>query len=155
MIEQMDIEDWIETFLTDLVDRTGLDVAIEELSLDDEDTLNVQLSGPDSALVIGREGQVLDAFQHIVVSAAIHGGIGKRRVLVDVEKYRIRRETRVREEAEHLAEEALNTGESQDCYPMSPRERRLVHIAVAEIEGVATESLGRGDERFVRIKPVA
>ncbi len=155
MSEQFDIEEWIEDFISDLVDFTGLDVSIEELSLDNEDVLNVQIGGPDSALLIGRDGQVLDAVQHIAVSAAIHAGMGKRRVLIDVESYRIRRETRVKEEATTLAEDALDTGQSQDCYPMSPRERRLVHMVVADIEGLVTESHGRGDERFVRIKPMA
>ncbi|MDJ0762930.1 MAG: R3H domain-containing nucleic acid-binding protein [Myxococcota bacterium] len=153
MTEGIDTEVWVEEFLTDLIEKTGLDVAIEELSLDNEDVLQVQLGGQDSARMIGREGQVLDALQHIVVTAAIHNGLGRQRVVVDVERYRSRRELRLRDDAQRFAEEVLSTGRPLDFHPMSPRDRRLVHITVAEMNGVVTESLGQGADRFVRIKP--
>ena len=153
MTDGIDAEVWIEEFLTELIDRMGLDIDIEELSLDAEDTLKVQLGGPDSARAIGRDGQALDSIQHIVIASAIRAGVNYRRILIDVEQYRDRRENRVREEASRLAEEALHTGEVQDFLPMSPRERRLVHMVVADINGVTTESLGEGNERFVRIVP--
>ncbi|MCP4599744.1 MAG: KH domain-containing protein [Proteobacteria bacterium] len=155
MTDNIDTEIWVEEFLTDLIDRTGLDVVIDEMSLDDEDTLCVQLVGPDSARVIGRDGQALDALQHIVAASSIHAGAGRQRIMIDVENYRRRREDRVCDEAVRLAREALDTGEFQNFIPMSPRERRLVHRAVADIEGVTTKSQGEGDERFVRIIPMA
>jgi spoIIIJ-associated protein len=148
-----DTEAWIEEFLTELIELTGLDVSMDEMSLDDEDVLQVQLAGPDSARVIGRDGQMLDAFQHMVIAAAIHAGAGSQRILIDVEHYRNRREQRVCDEAVRMAEEALKSGEFRDLSPMSPRERRLVHLMVKKIEGVITESLGEGEERFVRIIP--
>jgi len=154
MAEEMDTEVWVEDFLTDLINSTGLDVFVEELSIDDEDVLHVQMGGPDSARVIGRDGQVLDAIQHLVIAAAIHAGANKQRILVDVEQYRKRREYRLRDEAERLAEDVIRTGIPEDMQPMAPRERRLVHMALAEMKGVETESFGSGDERYVRIVPV-
>jgi len=153
MTDRIDTEVWVEEFLNDLLDLTGLDIDIEEMELDTEDVLKVQLAGPDSARVIGREGQMLYALQHIVISSAIHAGIPHRRILIDVEQYRERREQRVCDEAARLANTALDTGEYQDLYPMSPRERRLAHMVVEDIDGVTTESQGEGDERFVRIIP--
>ncbi len=155
MTDNIDTEMWIEDYLAQLIELTGLDVTIEEISLDDEDTLYVQLVGPDSARVIGREGQALDALQHIITASAIHNGARKQRILIDVEDYRKRRESRVCDEAVYMAEQALNTGEIQELSPMSPRERRLVHRAVTDIDGVMTKSLGQGDERFVQIVPVS
>jgi spoIIIJ-associated protein len=153
MTNNIDSDIWVEDFLTDLLDRTGLDVSIEELSIDENDVICIQLSGPDSARVIGREGQTLEAFQHILVSSAIHNRVGNRRILLDVENYRERREQRILDEANRLADEALDTGDAQDVSPMSPRERRLVHMVVSEIDGLTTESVGEGDERYVRIIP--
>jgi spoIIIJ-associated protein len=153
MPSEIDTETWIEDFINDLLDRTGLDVSIEEISIDEEETLSVQISGPDSARVIGREGQTLDAFQHIIVSSAIHNGVASQRILIDVENYRERREQRVLDEAARLAEEALETGDVQEAAPMSPRERRLVHMVVSKIDGLSTESSGNGDDRYVRIIP--
>ncbi len=153
MTDRIDNEVWVEEFLTDLLDLTGLDIDIEEMEMDGEESLKVQLSGPDSARVIGRDGQMLDALQHIVISSAIHAGAPHRRILIDVEQYRERREQRVCDEATRLAQTALDTNEFQDLYPMSPRERRLAHMAVEGIDGVTTESQGYGDERFVRIIP--
>ena len=96
---------------------------------------------------------MLDAIQHLVVTAAIHAGVSKRRIVVDVEGYRERREQKLREDATFYAEEVRSTGNPYDFVPMSPRERRLVHMTISEIEGVSTESFGMGDERYVRIVP--
>ena len=54
MTNHIDSETWVEDFLTDLLERTGLDVSIEEISIDENDAICIQLSGPDSARVIGR-----------------------------------------------------------------------------------------------------
>ncbi len=153
MTDKIDTEEWVDQYITGLIDHSGLDVFIEELSLDDDDVIHVQLAGPDSARVIGREGQALDSLQHLVVASAIHAGARKQRILVDVEDYRVRRENRVRDDAIHFAEEALDTGDYQDLFPMSPRERRLVHMALADMDGISTESVGQGEDRFVRIVP--
>ncbi len=153
MTDAIDTEVWVEEYLNDLIELTGLDVFIDEISLDDEDVLLVQLAGPDSARVIGRDGQALDALQHLVIASSIHAGVRKQRILIDVENYRSRREMRVRDEAAQVADEVLDTGEYQELPPMSPRERRLVHMVIADIDGVTTESSGVGDERFVRVLP--
>jgi spoIIIJ-associated protein len=148
-----DTETWLEEFLADLLELSNLDVSVEEMVLDDEQNLVAQLSGPDSARAIGREGVVLEAIQHLVISAAIHAGVTRRRLIIDVERYRERREQKVREDAAHFADEVLSSGRPYDLAPMSPRERRLVHMAVSEIDGVTTESVGDGEDRFVRVLP--
>ena len=153
MTNDIDSEMWIEDYLSDLLDRTGLDISIEEISIDEDDVISIQLAGPDSARVIGRDGQTLEAFQHILVSSAIHNRVANRRILLDVENYRDRRDQRIIDEADRLADEALDTGTAQDAPPMPPRERRLVHMVVSEIDGLTTESVGDGEDRFVRIIP--
>lgn len=151
MTDGTDTEIWVEEFLTRLLELAGLDVYIEEISIDDEENLTVQLAGPDSARAIGRDGQVLDAIQQLVVSGAVHGRITRRRIVVDVEKYRERREQKIFDDAKYCAEEVLETGQPYDFPPMTPRERRLVHMALVDMPGVTTESIGRDEDRYVRI----
>jgi spoIIIJ-associated protein len=154
MSDDVRIESWLEDFVGRLLERAGFDLWIEELAIGgDENELRLELAGPDAARAIGRDGQMLDALQYMVTAAAAHAGVVGRRILIDVEGYRKRREDRVREQAERAAAEALDKGEPLDLEPMSPRERRLVHLAVAGIEGIVTESHGDGDERYVRLLP--
>jgi spoIIIJ-associated protein len=153
MTDGTDTEAWVEDYLSNLLELAGFDVFIEELSIDDEDNLTVQLSGDDSARVIGREGQVLDAVQQMVVAAAIHGGVSRRRILIDVEHYRERREKKVKEDAAYYAKEVLSSRRTYEFPPMTPRERRIVHMVVADIGGLTTESVGEGDDRYVRVVP--
>jgi spoIIIJ-associated protein len=151
MTDGTDTEVWVEEYLTRLLELAGLDVYIEELSIDDEETLTVQLAGPDSARVIGRDGQVLEAVQQMVVAGAVHGRVTKRRIVIDVEKYRERREKKICDDAKFYADDVLETGRPYEFPPMTPRERRLVHMTLADVAGVLTESIGRDDERYVRI----
>lgn len=145
---------WLEDFVTGLIERIGLDIWVEEVNVDDQSGhVEIQLEGPDKARVIGRDGHVLDALQHIAVSASSNAGFSSQRFLIDVSHYRSRREDRVKEEAERLAREALETGEPRDFEPMSPRERRLVHMTLAQFDGVTTVSEGMGEERYVRVLP--
>lgn len=153
MSNGIDTETWVEDFISDLMEHADLDVSIEELSLDAEDNLVVQLSGPDSARAIGRDGQVLEAIQHLVITSAIHANIPKRRIVIDIERYRERREQKLQDDAAYYADGVLDSGKPYDLPPMTPRERRLVHMTIAEMKGVRTESIGSGDERFVRILP--
>jgi spoIIIJ-associated protein len=151
MTDGTDTEIWVEEFLTRLLELAGLDVYIEEISIDEEENLTVQLSGEDSARAIGRDGQVLDAIQQMVVSAAVHGQVTRRRIIVDIEKYRDRREKKICEDAKYFAGEVLASGKPYEFPPMSPRERRLVHMSIVDMGGVTTESRGEDDERYVRI----
>ena len=153
--ERVETDIWLEDFLVELIEKTGLDIWIEELNVDEDTrTFTVTLDGPDKSRVIGRDGQALEAIQHLAVSAAANAGIARDRILVDVDGYRQRRDDKVKEDALRLAEETLETMRPVDLDPMNPRERRLVHMVVSSIDGITTESVGRGDERFVRLIPL-
>jgi spoIIIJ-associated protein len=68
-----------------------------------------------------------------------------------VEHYRERREKKLKEDAVYYAKEVLATGCAFEFPPMSPRERRIVHMTIADFSGLETQSIGEGDERFVRV----
>jgi spoIIIJ-associated protein len=154
--DKHDTDAWLEEFLSGLVERAGFDLWVEEIDVEAEtNTYYVRLEGPDKARAIGRDGQVLEAIQHLAVSAGANAGLAKDRIVIDVGDYRRRREDKVREDAVRLAEEAVQTQRPCDFAPMPPRERRLVHMIVSQMGGVRTESVGEGEDRFVRLIPTA
>ncbi|MBN2342958.1 MAG: KH domain-containing protein [Deltaproteobacteria bacterium] len=149
-----DFDIWLEEFLTGLLDRTGLDVWVSEMDIDENtQTYTVQLDGDDKARAIGREGQMLNSLQHLAISAAANRGVHEVRIVIDVDGYRNRRDSKLIEDAEYLANEAISTGEPIEMEPMCARDRRLVHMIVSKMDGVKSESFGQGRDRFVRLIP--
>jgi spoIIIJ-associated protein len=132
----------------------GID-AVAEPNLH-HDHMYVDIVGEDEddmALLIGRHGQTLDAIQELtrmVVGRRLDERI---RVIVDVEDYRKRREIRLEEKAREVAVRVLRTGAEEALEPMNPFERKIVHDAVAAIEGVESSSRGEEPERSVVIRP--
>jgi spoIIIJ-associated protein len=78
----------------------------------------------------------------------------RRHVVVDAEGYRLRRETTLASMARRLGQQAVEEGKIITFEPMNPRDRRVVHLALAKFDGVITKSEGEGDERRVQIIPV-
>ena len=107
----------------------------------------------DMSLLIGRHGQTLDAIQELSRQVVGHRLDQRIKVLVDVEDYRKRRAERIVERAQAAAEAALDSGSEQELEPMDALERKIAHDAVAEIEGVRTESRGEDPDRFVVVLP--
>jgi spoIIIJ-associated protein len=81
-------------------------------------------------------------------------GIERRYVSVDADGYRSRREDSLASMARRLGKQAVSDGQIITFEPMSPRDRRVVHLALAKFEGVVTKSEGEGDDRRVQIIPV-
>jgi spoIIIJ-associated protein len=153
---QLDLDSWLEDFVTKLVELAGLDLQVTELAVDERrEALVLQLDGPDRSVAIGRDGQVIDALQTLVLAAVANANLdtGGQRIIIDVDRFRARRDERLCEEALRLAEEVRASGRPRELEPMPPRERRLVHMAVAGVAGVVTESAGQGEARFVRLVP--
>lgn len=99
--------------------------------------------------LIGRKGERLSALQHLVNLMLSRKMGAWTRVLVDIEDYRGRRERQVIEVARRAAEKVLQTGTMLQLEPMTALERRWVHIALREIEGVATQSIGEEPGRRI------
>ena len=114
----------------------------------------IDISGPDSGLLIGRRGQTLQSLQFIVQSI-VRQRLAREdvRLSLDVEQYRQRREDGLREMADRVASRVRETGRSIQLEPMTPADRRVIHIYLDEQEGVRTESVGYGEDRKVQILP--
>jgi spoIIIJ-associated protein len=122
-------------------------------AFDDGERVILDAHGPESGLVFGKKGATLDALQYLInriVSKKPGDGPG---VVVDAEGYRGRREDALTDLAQRLAEKAVKTGRPVPVEPMNPHDRRLIHVALAEHEGVRTESDGEGLFRRVVIFP--
>lgn len=152
--QNTDFDIWLEEFLTGLLDRTGLDVWVSEMDIDENSqTYTIQLDGDDKARAIGREGQMLNSLQHLSIAAAANRGIHDVRIVIDVDGYRNRRDSKLIEDAEYLAQEAIRTNKSIEMDSMCARDRRLVHMIVSKIEGIKSESFGQGRDRYVVLVP--
>jgi spoIIIJ-associated protein len=112
------------------------------------------VDGPedDMSLLIGRHGQTLEAIQELTRMAVARRLDQRVRIIVDVEDYRKRRESRLEERAKELAERAVESGEEQELEPMNSYERKLVHDAAASVDGVETISRGEEPARYVVIR---
>jgi spoIIIJ-associated protein len=146
--------DAVADFLEELLAKMDIDAIAEPNPHEGHMYVDI-LDGveEDMSLLIGRHGQTLDAIQELTRMV-----IGRRldqrvRVIVDVEDYRKRREARLAERARELAERVRDEGTEEELDPMNSYERKLVHDAVADIDGVETESRGVDPERYVVIRP--
>src|SRR5213594_3726630 len=153
--DEVDLEeqaDAVADFVEELLGQMDIDAIAEPAQQGERFYVDI-LEGPpdDLALLIGKHGQTLDAIQELTRNI-----VGRRlderiRVLVDVEDYRKRRAARLEEQAQQAAQLALEMGQEQELDPMDALERKIVHDAVAGIDGVESSSRGEEPNRFVVI----
>lgn len=128
------------------------DAAIEEYE-GDEGEIILDVVGVDLAVLIGRHGRALESLQSLV-SAIVHRRLGFRYpVIVDIEGYRHRRRQKIDTMAKSAADRAVRQHSPVKLRPMSPYERRLVHVALRSDDRVVTGSEGVEPNRLVVIKP--
>jgi spoIIIJ-associated protein len=143
-------------FLEGLLERMGIAASVEPNL--EAGTMFVDVIGPepddeDMGLLIGRHGQTLEALQELArVVVAQRTGM-RPRVVVDVEDYRKRQLDRLADRAREIAERVRRSGREEALEPMNAFMRKVVHNAVAEVEGVLSASEGEDPERYVVIRP--
>jgi spoIIIJ-associated protein len=118
-----------------------------------EEPVMIDISGDNLGLLIGWRGETLKSFQTVVNLILNEGRSDRRRLVVDVEHYRNRREETVREMALRYAERARRSGQRVLMDPMQAYERRIVHITLEKEPGIRTESQGEEPNRRVAIIP--
>jgi spoIIIJ-associated protein len=125
-------------------------------ALDPEDNsrpLILDVRGDDLDPLIGRQGETLNAIQHLLrlmLSKQLHPDIS---LIVDVQGHKQRREEQVRRLAHRMAEQAIQRKRTMSLEPMPAHERRLIHIELRDHPHVRTESTGEGSKRKVTIVP--
>ena len=111
----------------------------------------LNLDGEEVEILVRHRGEPLKALQHVVDMAFGRRLPDDQRVFVDALDYRKGKDVELRQMAKLLAEKAKQTGLDQQIGPLNPYERRLVHLAVAEVPGVTTESVGDAFSKTVFI----
>jgi spoIIIJ-associated protein len=139
----------ITSFVQSVVDAMGLD--LEATAEEMPDGVRINLDGEDGSALIRRHGEALAALQHIVSAIYRHEAAEGRRLVVDCMGYRKGKDAELKQMALFLGEKAKSTGLAQEIGPLNPYERRIVHLAVAELEAVTSESIGDAFEKTVII----
>lgn len=144
---KQDVSSAPETILKEVLNRMQIDAEIESSFIDGSTHLNILTDMP--ALLIGKHGQTLDAIERILNCIINKASLVKRRVFVDTQGYRARREERLIEMAHQVAEKVKYTDREVILAPMSARDRRVIHVALKEDDIVSTYSQGEGEMRRV------
>lgn len=137
-------------FLAGLLEAMGLEVQIES-SIEGE-SVSLEVAGEDLGGLIGRRGQTLDALQELTRTAVQRRLRSRVRLMVDVEGYRARRRDSLADYARSIAERAKDRGTEIELEPMSSWDRKIVHDAVSEVDGVTSFSEGVDPNRKVVIR---
>jgi spoIIIJ-associated protein len=151
--EELAKENDAAIFLSELLKKMNIEATVE--AAETEDGLRLNIVSTTDGLLIGRRGETLDAIQYIVslYMNKDRKENGYRRVSVDTEGYRARREETLRRLARKNAAQVARTGRSVAMEPMNPYERRVLHSALQSFRGVTTHSEGEEPNRRVIITP--
>jgi spoIIIJ-associated protein len=139
----------IVEFLNRVIAAFGINATVNVEETADGPRLN--LTGDEAELLVRHRGEPLKALQHIVDSSYGRSIEGDKRVFVDALEYRKGKDIELRQMAKFLAQKAKDSGMDQQLGPLNPYERRIVHLAVAEVPGVSTESVGDAFSKTVLI----
>jgi spoIIIJ-associated protein len=156
MAEGMTLEEQGEVgraFLSGLLAEYGMEASVEA-RLVDEDTVEIAATGEDLGILVGPRGSTLSALQDLT-RAVVQRQCPSRtdRILVDVAGYREKRSAALKRFSTQIAEEVLASGQEKALEAMSPADRKAVHDAVNELDGVVTRSEGEDPNRYIVIAP--
>ena len=135
----------------ELLNRAGLAGQVEIKA--DEEGPYLDISGEDLSLIIGKEGQNLNALEYIVNRILRHRVESRTGIKLEAQGYREKREKSISLLAHRMAKKAQKTGRPVTLQPLGARERRLVHLTLKNVKGIRTHSVGEGIMRKVVINP--
>jgi len=151
--------DKIKALIRETIEKMGFSCQEVEFEQQDnpeqgEETLVLNIKTPDSSFLIGQYGANLQSLQHIIRVLVREKLEERTRFVLDVNSYRQEKNAAVILLAKELAEQSLREKRAVVMRPMSPYERRLVHMEFSGNDQVTTESIGEGEERKIVIKPL-
>jgi spoIIIJ-associated protein len=146
----------IKNKVTELVSKMGFvcEVEIRELGEESENAIECNIKTEDSSFLIGQYGGNLQSLQHLARLLVRKSIDEKTNFIVDVNSYREEKNSSIEKMAEDFAKQVIREKRAIVLHPMSPYERRLVHMLLSKNTQVKTESIGEGKDRKVVIKPV-
>lgn len=148
-IEEVSMEDMAKNFLNDVFKAMNMTVVVDVKYDEAEKSMNIDLSGDEMGVLIGKRGQTLDSLQYLVSLVVNKGSEEYVRVKVDTENYRQRRKETLENLAKNIAYKVKRTKRSVSLEPMNPYERRIIHSVLQNDKYVTTYS--EGEEPFRRV----
>ena len=138
-------------YIKDVLAQIGLSNVEVSAKVEKNNNAVITLSGEGLGVIIGRRGETLDALQYLTGLVANRADGDYMRITIDSGNYREKREKTLEALAKKLANNAVKTGRSSTLEPMNPYERRIIHAAVAQVEGALSTSVGEEPNRRVVI----
>ena len=140
-----------KNFIRDVFNAVNYELTFD---ISEEDgNIILDLKSEDSAALIGKRGQTLDALQYLTNLAANRGSENKVRFILDVENYRARREETLQKLARSVADRVARIKQDVKLEPMSRHERRIVHTVLQDNKRVETHSVGEEPYRYIIVSP--
>lgn len=136
-----------DTVLREMLTRIGIDGTVESEFIDG--SLHLNMKTDSTALLIGKHGQTLDAVERILNCIVNKNALAKKKVFVNTEGYRERREQMLTDLAHQVAAKVKRTRQDATLSPMSAKDRRVIHLTLQDDDDVSTFSQGEGDMRRV------
>ena len=143
------VSDAAKDFLKEVFAAMNMEVVVEVTYNEEEDTMDIDLSGEEMGVLIGKRGQTLDSLQYLTNRVANKMQEGYVRVKLDTENYRQRRKETLENLAKNIAHKVKRTKKSVSLEPMNPYERRIIHSALQSDKYVSTHS--EGEEPYRRV----
>lgn len=140
-------------FLEQMLELMG-EKAKVEARVDEEERLNLKIDAEDAGLLIGKQGQTLEAIQYLITKMMAKKARRKVRVFIDIESYRARHQEALTQLALKSGEKAKKSGKPITLNPMNPHDRRIIHLALQGDRELKTMSRGEGLYKKVVIYPV-
>ncbi|WP_312091590.1 RNA-binding cell elongation regulator Jag/EloR [Aminipila sp.] len=134
-------------FLRDVTEKMGIEVSVT--AEENENSIYIDINGKDSGTVIGKRGQTLDAIQYLTRLVVNKDDEKYKRVVVDAENYRAKREKTLEQLANRLADKVVRTKKSVRLEPMNPYERKIIHATLQGNPKITTRS--EGEEPYRRV----
>ena len=147
--EKLSVEDQAKKFLQDVFQAMNMVVVIDAKFDETENALDVELSGDEMGVLIGKRGQTLDSLQYLISLVVNKGTDEYIRVKVDTENYRQRRKETLENLAKNISYRVKRTKRPVSLEPMNPYERRIIHSALQNDRFVTTHS--EGEEPYRRV----
>jgi spoIIIJ-associated protein len=143
------LEELVNSLLDNLLVKAEVKVSEDETG----EILTVNINSEnETGLLIGKRGETLFSLQYIL-GLMYKQKVGEwKRIIIDVGDYREKQEDYLKGLAQQTAERAIETGEPQTLYNLTPSQRRVIHMSLAEESGVITESQGEGRDRYLVVK---
>lgn len=148
-VKKLYAADQARQFLDDVIKAMGLSVSVEMNK--QEEGILFNMRGENLGMLIGKHGQTLDALQYLTNLAAHRDSEDKTRIILDVEDYRKRRAETLTSLAKRLATQVKRRGERVVLEPMTPNERKVIHMALQDDPRISTYSEGDEPHRKVVI----